>query len=314
MISTRHACLPLCLYVGLAASAQPQAMYTALLTGHADEAAREAQQALAANPNDAQAHQVLCRVDYSLNQTEAAVNECQAAVAAGPASSQDQMWLGRALGQKAEHASMFTAMGVAKRVHLAFERAVQLDPGNLSAAGDLGEFYIAAPGIVGGGQDKLARLAATLLPAHPAVAHRLLGLSAEKAGDLGKAEAEFKLAGKAPDALVDLANFYRRHNRLDECVAAIKQALPAARGPVLVDAASILTDANRNPELAEQALRDYLKAPAAQNDGAPAFRVEYQLGRLLDKRGDHAAAQAEYNAALALAVHFEPARKAVAGR
>ena len=296
------------------APTQASPALTALLTGHADEATSLAQQTLAGRPGDAQAHQVLCRVDYSLNQTEAAVNECQAAVAAAPSSSEDAMWLGRALGQKAEHASMFSAMGVAKKVHSAFERAVQLDPNNLAAAGDLGEYYIAAPGIVGGGQDKLARFTATLLPAHPAVAHRLLALSAEKSGDLARAEAEFKLAGTAPDALVDLANFYRRHNRQDECVATIKQALPAARGTVLVDAASILGDANRSPELAEKALSDYLAVPAAQTDGAPAFRVHYQLGRLLDKRGDHAAAKAEYTAALDLAAHFEPARKAVAGR
>ena len=84
------------------------------------------------------------------------------------------------------------------------------------------------------------------------------------------------------------------------------------KGSVLVDAASILTAANRSPELAERLLREYLSSPA-KTDGAPAFKVHVQLGDLLLKQGDAAGAHREFAAALALASNYVPARKALQG-
>ncbi len=64
-----------------------------------------------------------------------------------------------------------------RKVHSEFERAVQLDPENVQAMSDLGEYYVAAPALVGGGLDKAQALAARMQPKFPAQSHRLLALS-----------------------------------------------------------------------------------------------------------------------------------------
>jgi tetratricopeptide (TPR) repeat protein len=182
---------------------------------------------------------------------------------------------------------------------------------------DLGEYYVAAPALIGGGLDKAQVLAARMQPHFPAQAHRLLALIAEKKKQNTIAEAEFSnavAAGRSPEAYIDLGHFYQRHNQPDKMVNALQAGITTDRrkGPSLVDAASILTDAHRSPELAETLLRAYLSS-SAKTDDAPAFKVHVQLGELLAHRGDSAAAHREYAAALALASNYAPARKAMQG-
>jgi tetratricopeptide (TPR) repeat protein len=227
------------------------------------------------------------------------------------------MWLGRAYGFKASHANPLSALSLAVKVRVAFERAVQLDPQNIHALNDLGEFYVAAPSLIGGGLDKAQALAARMQPHFPSQAHRLLALIAEKKKDDSIAEAEFSnavAAGKTPEAYIDLGHFYERHHQPDKMVNALQSGIATDRrkGPSLVDAASILTDAHQSPELAETLLRAYLSS-SAKTDDAPAFKVHVQLGDLLAHHGDPAAAHREYAAALALASNYVPARKAMHG-
>jgi tetratricopeptide (TPR) repeat protein len=191
-----------------------------------------------------------------------------------------------------------------------------LDPSNKAALNDLGEYYVAAPFIVGGGDDKAKELAARMMPRFPADAHRLLARLADSNNDLATAEAEFKRAvgvQGAPEAWIDLAQFYKDHARPDDALAAIKSGIAAdrAHGPVLVDAASILTEAKRAPDLAERCLHTYL-ASNAKSDEAPAFKVHLQLSKLLAADGNSRDATREAQAAAALAPAFK--RDAVPGQ
>jgi tetratricopeptide (TPR) repeat protein len=288
-----------------------------LKQGRVDEAAAALKQALASDAHDARAHQLLCRVYYSQDIAELAVRECERATEEDPTGSDHQMWLGRAYGLKASQANMLTAFGVAKKVHVAFERAIQLNPANVTAMSDLGHFYVEAPSIVGGGTDKAQALASQLMARSPAKGHALLGMIAKKKNDMVTAESEFKIAvaaGKTPEAWVDLALFYQQSAEYDKAVAALQSSVEANRtkNAALVDAASIYTDMNRQLDVAERLLRDYLASPA-KTDDAPAFKVHQQLGKLLALRGDSPGAHREYMAAAALASNYAPARKAVQG-
>lgn len=288
-----------------------------LQQGRVDEATTSLHQLLSAQPGDALAHQLLCRIDYAQDMADSAIRECELAVSNAPSSSDNQLWLGRAYGFKASHANPLSALNLAIKVRVAFEGAVQLDPENIRAMSDLGEFYVAAPSLIGGGLDKAQALAAKMQPHFPAQAHRLLALIAEKKKDTATAEAEFSnavAAGKTPDAYIDLGHFYQRHHQPEKMLEALQAAVNADRrkGPALVDAASILTDAHHSPQLAETLLRSYL-ASSAKTDDAPAFKVHLQLGELLAQQGDPAGAHREYAAALALAPNYAPARKAIQG-
>ena len=286
----------------------------ALQAGRASQAKQLLAQSLAATPRDAKAHQLLCRLYYAEDMADAAVSECLQAVAQASSDSDNQMWLGRAYGLKASEANPFSALQLAKSVRAAFERAVQLNPRNVPAMSDLGEFYVSAPSVLGGGLDKAGALAKQMEPVSQAAAYRLLALVALSRSDIHSAEMNFKAAvneGHSPGAYVDLAHFYEQHDRPEDAVAQVQAAIAAdrAKDAALVDAASILISAKRRPDLAVNLLRAYLDSDA-KSDGAPAFQVHVKLGKLLIKQNDTAGAQREFAAALALAPDYVPAQKA----
>lgn len=286
--------------------------YHALQEGRVGDAAAMLRSTLLANAGNATAHQLLCRAHYAQNEADEAIQQCELAASSSLASSNlasdNQLWLGRAYGMKARHAGPLAGFALARKVQAAFTRAVQLNPSNVAAMDDLGEYDVSAPFIVGGGNDKARALASSMMTHFPEAAHRLLARLAEAGNDLATAESEFKHAvgvQGTPQAWIDLGRFYQSHGRPDEALASIKSGLAADRtqGPVLVDAASILTDAHRAPDLAERCLRGYL-ASRARSDAAPAFKVHLQLSRLLAARGDSKDANLELAVAAALAPAF----------
>jgi tetratricopeptide (TPR) repeat protein len=151
-----------------------------LAAGRADDAISRLNLSLTAQPADAEAHHLLCRVYYQEQRWDDAIHQCEAAVQLAPMDSDYHLWLGRAYGEKADSIHSIKAYGLAKKVKSEFERAVQLDSKNVDALSDLGEFYTAAPGIVGGGKDKAQGVVQKLEPLEPAQAFQLKGRLAEK--------------------------------------------------------------------------------------------------------------------------------------
>jgi tetratricopeptide (TPR) repeat protein len=287
------------------------AAYQALQDGRVEDAAASLRTSLAGNPGNAYAHQLLCRVFYAQDRADEAVRECESAAAlsqGAAAASDNQLWLGRAYGLKARHAGPIGGFMLAKRVQASFAKAVELNPSNVAALNDLGEYYVSAPSIVGGGTDKAKALAADMMPRFPAQAHLLQARIAVDQGNDATAEAEFKQVialQKNTQAWVDLAAFYETHSRKDDAVSAVRSGLAVDRthGPAIVDAASVLIAAHREMELAERCLAQYL-ASKAKTDEAPAFKVHVQLSRLLTARGLSTEAGQHMEAATTLAPVF----------
>jgi len=277
----------------------------ALMQSQIDEAVARAQRLAAADPKDGQAYLLLCRSFYAEAHAEEAIDACTEA----------QDWLGRALGMKAERAGPISGLTLALKVREAFETAVALDPGNGDAINDLGEFYIAAPMVIGGGLDKSTALANQAMARRPQAAHRILAMTSEKRKDYGTAEREFRAAvavANGADAWNDLGAFYRRRGEYDKAVDALKQGLAVnrAKDAGLVDAASLLDRMHREPALTQKALRDYL-ASGVKSDGAPAIKVHVMLGKLLESEGDKAGAKIEFEMALQMASGYAPAKQAL---
>ena len=288
----------------------------ALLTGHIDSAVTQLKTALSANPNNGEAHLLLCRAYYAEELSSEAASECDAALRTLGGSSVAQDWAGRAFGQQAGHAGPISGLKLARRVKAAFQTAVSLDPHNGDAVMDLAQYLISAPGIVGGSVDDARALADKVQATMPAIAHRIRAVAADKQHDQGTAEREYRAAiavANTPGAWVDLALFYSAHHQQDKAVDALRGALAAdkGKGPSLVDVASILNDMHREPVLAISSLRAYL-ASGNQSDDSPVFKAHYLLGKLLAANGDKAEARTEFNAALGLASNYSPAKKALA--
>jgi tetratricopeptide (TPR) repeat protein len=287
-----------------------------LAAGRIDDAITTLRGELSQAPNDPQAHNLICRAYFALEDWDHAIAACEKAVSLAPNNSSYHLWLGRTYGEKADASSFFTAAGLAKKVRTEFERAVELDPNSVDARTDLAEFYLEAPGIVGGGQDKARTQVAKLATLDPAKAHWINGRIAEKKKDLVTAEQEYRAAIQADsgsgDAWVNLASFYRHTGRLDEMEKAINHvgSAPAKEPVVLMDAAETLIRAGRNFPGAIQLLRQYL-ASTSTGEEAPTFKAHYLLGTILEKQGDKRAAAQEYSAALALARNFSRAQDAL---
>ena len=244
------------------------------------------------------------------------ISACEKAVALDPNNSRYHMWLGRIYGEKADAANFLSAASLAGKVRNEFETAVRLDPNNVEARSDLGEFYLEAPGIVGGGRDKAEAQAQALAALDPAKADYLKGRLAEKKKDFAAAEKEYRAAIEAShgSALTwfNLALFFRHRERWSDMEDAINHAVSAQvdRPEIIMESGEVLLRSGRNFPAAVQYLRRYL-ALNSKVEEAPAFKAHYLLGTALEKQGDKQGAAQEYRAALSLARNFSRAQEAL---
>jgi len=309
-------CVLAVLAVSSAAAGLDEAVPTLIAAGRVDEALTALRGQIDAAPNDPLAHNLLCRAYFSLGQWDRGIADCEKAVSLAPDNSQFHLWLGRIYGEKADKAGFMTAAGLARKVRDEFEKAVHLNPRSVDARSDLAEFYLEAPGIVGGGRDKAQEQADSLLGLDPARAHWVNARIAEKKKDFTTAEQEYRAAIAAShgsaSAWLNLGLFYRHRERWDDMEQALThvRGAPADRPDALVDAAEILLRSQRNLPEAVQLLRAYLNS-SAKVEQAPAFKVHYLLGTADEKLGDRQGAATEYRSALDLAHEFQPAQQAL---
>lgn len=275
-----------------------------LATGHVDEAVQALEEQIRQAPNDAAGYNLLCRAYFMTEEWDRGIANCERARALDPQNGVYHLWLGRIYGEKADRAGFLSAAGLAKKVRTSFERAVELNPNNWEARADLGEFYLEAPGIVGGGKDKTREQANALMPLKPGKAYWLLARIAEKSKEMGEAERQYRAGIAATHsgsrAWAELAIFFRHTNRLDEMDQALRELenAPVDDALALMDGASLTVRTGRDPALGIRLLQRYFSVGSVEE--GPAFRAHEYWGQLLERQGDHRGAAQEYRAALAL--------------
>lgn len=265
----------------------------------------------------AEAYNLRCRVEYTLEQWDRAVNDCEQAVKLDGQNSDDHMWLACALGEKASRASFLNAYSLAKRVRAEFEEAVQLNPNNGPALADLGQFYTEAPGVVGGGIDKAEGVAARLDKFDTLRAIELRGGIAEQRKDYSAAERELKQAiAKSPHPAfqwMTLADLYRHQEHWAEMESAVRNGQNAAERDkracvAFYDGANVLRGAHRDGPQAVKLLEEYLACPV-KTEEAPVFVAHTRLAEFKSQLGDATGVSQERMAALALAHEYKPAEE-----
>ena len=194
------------------------------------------------------------------------------AVELRPGESDYHLWLGRAFGRRAETSSFLTAPGYAGKARDSFARAVQLDPRNMEAMSDLFEYYLEAPGFLGGGLDRAAKLAAHMAEVNPAEGHWAQARLAEKRKQDRTAEEQLRraidLAPRQAGRVLDLAKLLAKAGRFQESDEAFRRAESIAPGSprILFARASVYIQTGRNLGLAKQLLRQYLDSPLTPDD------------------------------------------------
>jgi Flp pilus assembly protein TadD len=209
---------------------------------------------------------------FMLDDAKRASEFFQKAVAAEPNNSEHYHWLGRAYGRWAEMGSMFTAMGHASKARQSFEKAIELDPGNSEAVNDLFEFYLEAPGFIGGGLDKAVKMAERIAATDAAEGNYARARIEEKRKEYGSAEKHLRrameLAPRQVGRVIDLAKFLAKQGRFkesDETFVAAEKLAPDAPKVMYARAASYI-QAGRNIEEARALLEKYLASPLTPDD------------------------------------------------
>jgi len=221
---------------------------------------------------DASTNFLVARNYFMLGDFKKAADYLQNAVEAQPNNSEYRDWLGRAYGKRAETANPLMAPGLASKARDAFEKAVELDPKNADALSDLFDYYLEAPGFLGGGFDKAMVIAERTSKLDPAQGYFEKSKLAQKRREFQSAEDHLRQAiGAAPHSvghLLALGRFLANQGRNKESDAVFLEAQTKhPNAPqVLFAWASVLVKQKRDLGQAKTMLEQYMQASITPDD------------------------------------------------
>jgi tetratricopeptide (TPR) repeat protein len=179
--------------------------------------------------------------------------------------------LGDAYGLSTEQAGIFSKLILAGKCAAAYEKAVALEPGNVAARYALVSFYRQAPAIAGGGFDK-ARLQAIEIQRIDVV--------------------------RGTIALVELNVAERKYAEAFAALALLRRSHPEAIDvPYQIGRTAAMSGLELDQ--GEAAMKEYLRLSPGEEQ-APLWAAHWRLGQIFERKGDRAAARAEFAAALQL--------------
>jgi cytochrome c-type biogenesis protein CcmH/NrfG len=224
------------------------------------------------SPKSAAVNALIGKTYYVDEQYKNSTTYLEKAVTDDPLNSSYFDWLGKAYGRRAEQSSFLTALAYARKTRESFEKAVALDGTNQEALGDLFEYYLEAPGIVGGGIDKAKSIAARIRGLNKVEGHYVLARIAEKLKDGRTAEREYRTAMQlAPDDIgrvIDLASFLSGQGRYQESEIlfdSARQMAPDSPKLMFAQAASYVRTGRKLPE-ARALIRRYMESQHSPDD------------------------------------------------
>ena len=248
---------------------------------------------------------------------DAAATAYEKAVAADPKNARYHLMLGEVYGTQAQQASLFSKAGLAKKTKEEFERAVELDPNFIEARMSLIDYYLIAPGFMGGSEDKAIEQATEIrkrdaLDGHRAFARVYLH---QKKPDLARKEVvdAVREQPKSAKAHYVLGVFLMSNDKnwagsLHELDAAL--ALDPKYMPAHFRIGQNAVNSETNYARGEESLRKYLAYTPDETEPNLAS-AWYWLGRLQENAGKKAEARQSYANALKLAPQSKQVKEAL---
>jgi len=247
------------------------------------------------------------------------------AVDLSPQSSEAHLWLARAVGMQAMSANPIRQPFLARKIKRTVDRAIELNPDNVDARELRWQFYAMAPSVMGGGAEKARTEVAEITKRNRYRGQLLTAGAASRARDFAAAERALKsLVTEYPDSVQPMGSFALfladrgRPSEAFALVDAYQKRRPAdPLGWFQVGRLAAAT--GQELDRGEEALRRYLAAPPAPSPvaGMPSVptlaTVHVRLGNIAERRGNKAAARAEYQRALALDPRSNLAKRALDG-
>src|SRR5215831_17928881 len=265
------------------------------------------QVAAAKEPTNGDIQLLLAKSYLELQEHDAAIRSAEKAVALDAQSSIYHEWLGRAYGEKADHAGWPpTRISLAKKTGKEFETAVELDGKNFSARQALIEFDCSAPGMVGGGEDKAQPHIKELMQFDAAEGHYAAGNCRRQKKDYAVADEEFTKAlenrPKSPELIYDIGDYAVKHGQAERLIAVSEAGERAApndpRAKFFRGVGLVLR--KEKLEEAEDLMREYAKRAPRRTGFPPPAAAHAWLGCLYESKSDLTSAKEEFENALRL--------------
>jgi len=226
----------------------------------------------AASQKDAEVWELIGRNYYMLTDYRRASEALEKAATADPNNSGIALWLGRAFGRRAETSSVFTAPKHASKARQYFEKAVELNPKNLEALSDLLEYYLEAPGFLGGGFDKAQVVANKMSAIDAAEGYWAKAKLAEKRKEFRSAEEQLRRAievsPQAVGRVLDLAKFLAKQGRFLEANQSLAKAekVHPNEPKVIYTKAEVMIQEKKDLEVAKDLLKKYMTLKLSPED------------------------------------------------
>jgi tetratricopeptide (TPR) repeat protein len=248
--------------------------------------------------------------------SDQAIAQFEKAVAQKPNSAEAHYYLGVAYAQKAETANMLSQMSLGKKAKDAWARAIELDPTYFNARLRLIEFYVIAPAMAGGSEDRAMELAVEAKRHDAFNGHRAYAriYTIQKKYDAATKEMQDAVreqpkSAKAHyflgNALLNQQNWKASQQEYETALS-----LDAAYMPTYFRLGHLAARSESNYARGEEAVRKYLAYKPA-DDEPKLGSAWYWLGMIQEKQGKKAEARQSYLTAQKLAPDLKEAAEAL---
>jgi tetratricopeptide (TPR) repeat protein len=277
-------------------------------SGHYKEARALLQSEVLKSPRQPALYYWLGKCAFELYDDDLGVASAERAVELEPSNAEYHYFLGTTFGHKAEHASWFSGLSLARKAQHEFLEAIQLNQNEINAQRDLISYDIAAPGIAGGGDDKAKAQIVKLFAINPLQGHlaQLEFFEDRRKWNEAAAEATSVLATKPKDVRPYLEVVEYLQNRED--AMGMRNALSEIPREFSSDPHAeyyrAVADVLAGDDLvtAKALIETYLqrKPPPRREDHVTLADAHTWLGRLYEKVGQSQSAIGEYRTAIEL--------------
>jgi len=241
-----------------------------------------------------------------------AATSFERAVELNPNRSEYHLWLGHAYTKQLASANFIRKGMIGRRIGPQYDKAVELDSSSVAAAEARVDFYLEAPGMVGGGVDKAKAEAARLTRLNAYAGGFARAKIAEKEKLPEQTESEYRgLMRSFPDStrpVAVLATLLQSRERYPEAFDLIDARL--ARFPndtvMIYQLGRVAAISGHEMTRGEAALRKFLSLLGVSDPSSRA-NAHFRLGMIREKQGDVANARVQYDSAIVLNPRYDEA-------
>jgi tetratricopeptide (TPR) repeat protein len=246
------------------------------------------------NKKDAESHYYLSLALTGLQRYDDAQDQVEEAIDINENVAKYHLVRGQILGQKAMTANVFSQGLLAPKIKNAFLRASELDPSNIEARQALYNYYVMAPGIMGGSEEKAFEQANAVVKLNPYRGYILLANYYNRIKkDTIEAEKHFKKAiASDPErggGYKQLAYLYMNKKMFPEAYAQMQRYVDLE--PKNPDSYDSYADVLKAEQKYDQAIEKYLYALSVDKAFSPSI---FSLAECYELKGQKQKAKETY--------------------